>query len=219
MGTSILIHSCPERRKYVDECLVPSMIEQGIDRDDIVVWTDWDRVGNLASCIESFKWAEMHRRETWHLQDDVIICRDFAERIRGAPDGVVCGFCADCFEDCFVPGPVMPLQMWQSSFPCIKIPDDIAGDFARWVTGVAGIREDLRPMVETGRKDDTLFRIYMLEEHYTMPVYNMLPHLVDHVDYLIGGSVINKWRGYIARSSHFEDEYLITELKRKLASR
>ena len=105
------------------------------------------------------------------------------------------------------------------SFPCIKIPDDLAGEFADWIASEALGRKDLYKYTKDNKKDDTLFYIFMRVKHPKMKVTNLVPHLVDHIDYLIGGSVINQWREYPARSCHWDDENLIEELKKKLASR
>ena len=80
----IMIHTCPERLWYVEEFLVPSLIAQGID--DIKVWNDERRVGNLASCLASF--ASCSGGETWHMQDDVVIACTTG------------GCSADCGTDC-----------------------------------------------------------------------------------------------------------------------
>lgn len=213
----ILIHACPAREWYVNNFIIPSLIAQGIT--DIHVWMDTDGHGNLASCIDSFAWCSQLEGETWHLQDDVVVCRDFAQRISSAPSGVVCGFCVDIYEneDC-TDGTTISRFMWQSSFPCIKIPNEVAGEFVEWFINEAQHRSDLREYVQSGKKDDTLFHIFMLERHFNMKVTNLSPHLVDHVDWLVGGSTINQWREHIVRSSDFDDENLIEELKEKIAS-
>ena len=213
----LMIHACAVREWYVREFLIPSLYEQGIAESEVSVWIDSSGKGNLTSCVESF--ASCNGGETWHLQDDVIICRDFGKRTRAAPDGLVCGFCVDLFEDTSLVGRRTTAEfMWQSSFPCIKIPDHLANEFAEWVTNEAMARKDLHRYVKDNKKDDTLFYIFMNERHPEEPVSNLSPHLVDHIDYLIGGSVLNPWRGYIAQSSQF-DKNLIRELKEKLASR
>ena len=50
-----LIHTCLQRHWYVKDYLIPSMIAQGIPDEEIQVWLDSERKGNLASCIESFR--------------------------------------------------------------------------------------------------------------------------------------------------------------------
>ena len=215
-----MIHACPAREWYVTDFLVPSMLAQGIPREEITVWMDSSGIGNLASCIASFSACTQRDGETWHLQDDVIICRDFVERTCAAPVGVVCGFCVDYFEeDDAQDGETIARFMWQSSFPCIKIPNSLAGEFVDWFhTEASTRRDDLAKYISGNKKDDTLFYIFMLEHHFNMPVINLVPHLVDHIDWMIGGSTINQWRGFIARAKYWADENLITELSEKLAS-
>lgn len=215
-----MIHACPLREWYVNDFLIPSMTAQGIPRENITVWMDTAGVGNLASCIASF--ASCGRDgETWHLQDDVIICRDFFARTRDAPEGIVCGFCVDEYEDEDAEiGETIARFMWHSSFQCIKIPNAIAAEFVEWYRMEASVRrDDLAEYIASGKMDDTLFRIFMLEHHFGMPVLNLVPHLVDHVDSLIGGSIINEHREFVARSPYWKDENLISELQEKLASR
>lgn len=216
-----MIHACPAREWYVRGFLIPSMTKQGIPEDDITVWMDSTGAGNLASCIASFASCSQKDGETWHLQDDVVICRDFVERTRAAPDGIVCGFCVDCFEyEDAQDGETIARFMWQSSFPCIKIPNSIAGEFVEWFRNEASQRrDDLAEYVTSNKKDDTLFYIFMLEHHFNMRVTNLVPHLVEHVDWLIGGSTINQYRGFVARAKYWQDENLILELSEKLASR
>lgn len=214
-----MIHTCLSREWYVRDFLVPSMTAQGIPLDDINIWVDRDGRGNLSACIESFYQVSRNEGETWHLQDDVIICRDFAERTRAAPKGVVCGFCVRRYEKQMETGNLLCQYMWESSFPCIKIPNEIAGEFVEWMVNEANNRGDLQNLVQTGKKDDTLFHIFMLEEHFKDRVTNLSPHLVDHIDWLIGGSVINQTRHFIARAALFEDQDLVEKLKKQLASR
>ena len=218
---NIMIHACPKREWYVDEYLWPSLIEQGIPPDNIIVWVDRYGRGNLSSCIETFTQVSEMPGDTWHLQDDVIVCRDFRDRIMSIPPGLVCGFCVEKYEYYKPPvtGPTTVWNMWQSSFPCIKIPNWIAKEFVEWFINEGQFREDLRKYTSTGKKDDTLFYTFMLEKHAKEPVLNMKPNLVDHIDYLIGGSVINTTRDFIARACYWDDNELIEELKSKLASR
>ena len=106
-----MIHACPPRMWYVENLLLPSMLEQGISRDDITVWNDAKGLGNLESFVQSMKLCgaltssvgsadsklgmshasrasecfprgEADDRGVWHLQDDVILSASFAERTK-----------------------------------------------------------------------------------------------------------------------------------------
>lgn len=213
----IMIHACNERMWYVDGFLVPSLIAQGIPKSSIKLWIDTEHKGNLASCMESFTECGKHPGETWHLQDDVLICHDFAERAE--TDGsVVCGFCHTLFEPFNTPmvGHVPAIFMF-NSFPCICIPNEIAEEFVEWFHTDAKFRPNYRDWVQSGKHDDSLWHDFFVEKHAHDYVWNLAPALVEHVDWLIGGSTCNSWRGYVCRASYWEDEYLVEELRRKLA--
>lgn len=216
MKFSIMIHACPQRMWYVDGYLAPSLREQGLD---VEVWNDEKGVGCLESCMQSFRAVGERPGATWHLQDDVVVCRDFAARIRDLQDGVVCGMYFEAFgpSEQYV-GKAPACFMW-NSFPCIRIPNEIAGECAEWFYTDARYRPELQKWVSTGKKDDTLWHEFFRERHAEDFVTNVKPSLAEHIDWLIGGSVINKWRGFIARSKFWEDEALIEELKVRLARR
>lgn len=219
MESRILIHACPDRMWYVNEFLIPSLKEQGVENIDLAL--DDTGKGNLKACIDSFEECGKHDGDTWHLQDDVLICHDFAEQISEIPEGyVACGFCHTLFEPFNRPmvGWVPPVFMF-NSFPCIRIPNDIAVEFAEWFRTDARYRDEYQNWVESDMHDDGFWHDFYVECHSHDYVYNIAPALVEHVDWLIGGSVVNEWRGYICRASYWKDEYLVDNLKRELARR
>ena len=208
MKPRYLIHACEERMWYVEDYLIPSMYEQGIDTVD--AWVDVDRDGNLQSCMQSFLDCENYGGSTWHLQDDVIISRDFAKRTQEYTDGVVCGFCCNMFEISKSYG------MWYS-FPCIHIPDWLAVECAKWFYK-PNTQKQFAGFINRGKCDDEIFMHYCRINHFEYT--NLNPNLVDHVDYLIGGSLTNAQRNYkITRSSYWKDEDLVEQLAVKLAHR
>ena len=203
---------------YVNEFLVPSLQQQGID--NIIVDNDADGRGNLWSCIDSFEECGKLPGATWHLQDDVLIARNFAERTEEFDEGVCCGFCHTLFEPFNNPmiGYVPPLFMF-NSFPCIRIPNDIAAEFVEWFKTDARYRPNYQSWVRSGIHDDGFWHDFYVEQHPTDFVWNIAPAMVEHVDWLIGGSVANMWRGYVCRATWWEDEDLLQNLIQKLASR
>lgn len=217
---NVMIHACPARMWYVNEYMVPSMIAQGIDQNDITIWNDSDGIGCLASCMASFK-SLPDDGATWHLQDDVLIAHDFAERVQhlnGGAYDVVCGFSHTLFEPFNRPwvGEAPAIFMF-NSFPCIRIPNSMAKDFVRWFENDARHRPEYKAWVKSGKHDDSLWHDYFTECHSDEYVWNETPALVEHVDWLIGGSTVNTWRGYVCRAAYWDDEYLVEELQRKLA--
>ena len=211
-----MIHACQDRMWYVKEFLLPSLQAQGLEAE---IWLDTKSKGNLWSCMESFKACGKREGETWHLQDDVLLCHDFAERIE--TDGsVICGFCHTLFEPFNHPRVgYVPAVFMFNSFPCICIPNEIAGECADWFYNDARHRDEYQEWVQSDKHDDGFWHDFFTEKHKHDRVWNLAPALVEHVDWLIGGSTVNDWRGYVCRASYWEDEYLVEDLRRKLARR
>lgn len=215
-----MIHASPPRMWYVTEYLVPSMVEQGIPPDDIEIWNDTNGIGNLKSCLESFRACGKRSGGTWHLQDDVIICRDFAERTRQYEgEEIVCGYACKNFECLTQKGRVPGIFMWYS-FPCTFIPNWIAGDFVRWYHCYGKTMPQRQQLRLQGKGDDAFFKDYIrLEREYDW-VINLYPPLVDHIDYLIGGTLVNHLRVYkVNRAAGFKDTDLVDRLAEQLKKR
>lgn len=213
----VMIHACPARMWYVNGFLIPELKRQGIE--DITIWNDTDGWGNLESCMLSFASCKGKEGGTWHLQDDVLPATYFSEYATDY-DTIVCGFCYSGYENGTpVVGEVFPTLMWNSSFPCIYIPNDIAYECADWFFSDARFREEFREWVESGKKDDNFFHAFCTERYSNKIVLNFAPHLVEHVDYLIGGSSINRWRSYICRGYYFDDEEAMSRLINWLRTR
>lgn len=214
-----MIHACPAREWYVNDFLVPSMIEQGISESDIYVYMDRSKDGNLMSFVRSLDIA--HRvdpaESVWHLQDDVLICRKFAELTASIDfSGVVCGFGNHTYDTYPLPGEVSPRLIWWS-MQCMRIPNWIARRFVDWFYDEARYRATYAESVRSGKDDDVLFRDFLINEMPKRKVLNYSPSLVDHIDYLIGGSKINPQRGvHVTPARYWEDQDLVEEFKFKL---
>lgn len=211
-----LIHSCPQRQWYVDDYLIPSMHAQGIE--DISVWEDTGGKGNLLSCMESFLDCGQYPGGTWHIQDDVVICMDFARRTVEHDDGIVCGYAYERDVRKLGPrkGSVSVMDMWWS-FPCIRIPNNLASECAEWFFEEASLRQEYASYIAARKYDDLFWKDFLLERYEGIRVLNLAPNLVDHIDYLIGGSVINKDRGRpVTRTAFWSDYSVVKELEEKL---
>ena len=212
MAIKVLIHAYPKRMWYVDGFLVPELRRQGAD--EIEVWNDVELKGNQVACMESFA-ARKGDGGTWHIQDDVLLCRDFVERCRQHDDGVVYGFCNVQFtDDPAQTGRVSVEDCWHS-FQCVRIPDEYARDCAEWFWNGNGKNMDYYPFwIRSGKMDDSIFRTFLLDQHPDIYVENLKPNLVEHVDYIVGGSVLYPWRGHLARAHYWDDEELVEQLKK-----
>lgn len=213
-----LIHAIPGRIKYVNNHLIPSMISQGIKEEEILVYEDAAADGNLTSTLKSIFFNIPDNYEcTWHLQDDVIISSNFAVETRRydlpLDYSVVCGFCS--IYDKEKAGEVYPKDMWYS-FQCIKINNELAHEFARWVIKQWNDSEGKYWLqISNNKYDDYLFKSFMESEHPDMEVYNLAPNIVDHIDYLIGGSSLCD-RKELMKSKYFKEPKLIEDLKKEL---
>lgn len=180
-----LIHAIPSRMWYVEKFLVPSMVAQGIDKDNILVFNDKDKLGNLKAFCESIKDL---KGDYWHLQDDVIISSNFKEQTEKYDLKIICGFCSKYSEG--VPGGVVkPQNMWYS-FPCIRIPRTILAEFLNWLDTDA--LKTCANWINANKYDDSLFKEFMETRHPRTEIFNLKPNIVNHIDYLIGGSVANE---------------------------
>ena len=195
------------------------MIEQGIPPDNIEVWMDRNHDGNLLSCMKCFQEYGKRGSGRWHMQDDVVISSDFKEKTEQYDEGVVTGFMRNEWQSLFPKeGRVPAVYMW-NSFQCIRIPDKIVGECAEWFFTDAMYRDQYKEAVEINKMDDTLWYDFFVEKHLEDWVMNLTPSIVDHIDFLLGGSVINKWRGHYARGDRWEDNEAFEKLKAKLALR
>lgn len=208
---NVMIHACPDRMWYVRRFLLPQLLEQGVE--DVAIWNDTKRRGNLGAFLASVE--ALHGDGTWHIQDDVLLSRDFARRAAEYDLGVVNAFCClSSGDDPALAGIVYPPDLWHG-FPCVRIPDDYARDFAAWVeTGQHSPEADA--MIQIGKGDDYLFHEYFETVHGTETARNLAPNLVEHVDWLIGGSIANEWRGTPARSALWTEHGLVDQLSREL---
>ena len=211
-----LIHAMPKRMWYVEQYLIPSMLAQGIDKKDIHVYNDIKANGNLKAWVSAAEFC-VGDGGTWHLQDDVCIGSRFKELIEKYDDGIVCGFKSE-YDGPQMPGEVPCQQMW-FSFPCIRIPNYITRECAEWVReGIIG-NPVYKSWWDRGVNDDMLFRRYVWEKYPAMYAINLDPNLVDHIDYLIGGTVNNSARQKQIRAIYFDDLPAVEKLEKWLEKR
>ena len=214
-----MIHACTNRMHYVEFYLIPSMIEQGIDKSDIILYAD-SGDGCLQSHVKSFMQAShLPYNGIWHLQDDVVICKDFKIRTEKlSSDYPICGFASEYDKrKGWKEGNANGLTMWYS-FPCIYLPTRIVQKYVEWFNNYVWRDHQYDKWVKENKYDDTIFRIYMENYYPNEYVLNLAPNLVDHIDYLIGGTVVNKQanRKNHIRSLYWEDESIVEDLERRL---
>lgn len=206
-----VIHACNQRMWYVNEFLVPSMLEQGILSDDIQVACDTDSVGCLENTMRIFE-SLPKEGDTWHLQDDVLISSKFKEVTERDFQGIVCGL-STVYDHDAPPGKVKPDKKWYS-FPCIRIPNKVANECAYWFRTVASHpkgKEEYKKNIAAKKYDDSFFWDFVNQYYAKIDVFNLDPNIVDHVDYLLGGSTVNQKRAQQNVSSIMWDEPELTQ--------
>ena len=215
MTTHYLIHTYPKRLWYVQEHLIPSMVAQGIPRENIDIYNDEKGEGNLRACLNAFAMCEGDGG-TWHLQDDVCICKDFKERTEWYDHGLVCGFSSLLYDGNIEAkkGAVSRENMW-FSFPCIRIPNEWARECAKWVSEQIIGNPVYEKYWKKGVNDDWCFRQYLGAFHKDCVALNIMPCLVDHVDYLLGGGSGGK-RSRPVRAQYWDSPELVKELEGKI---
>ena len=211
-----LIHAMPKRMWYVEQYLIPSMIEQGIAKEDIQVYNDVEKEGNLKAWLKSIDLCPNDSGGTWHLQDDVCIGSRFKELTEKHDNFIVCGFKSE--YDGPTPAGEVPIQKMWFSFPCIRIPNKILHEAKKWIEeGIIG-NPVYTSWWKRGVNDDLLFRRYVWEQYPATYVLNLDPNIVDHIDYLIGGTVNSNARGLKQiRAIYWEDKDITDELERILS--
>lgn len=168
------------------------MLSQGIQISNIMLWVDRDGLGCLESCFRAFESLPDDENGTWHLQDDVVISRRFRELTEQHDSGIVCGHAWPMHKrNLKCVGEVRLEDMW-FSFPCIRIPNQTARGCAKFYRETIMTEEQFRPWVEARRYDDTVFSLYLQRNGTRERIVNLVPNLVAHIDYLIGGTVANK---------------------------
>jgi len=205
-----IIHACNQRMDYVMNRLVPDMVSQGINKDDIVVDVDKDGVGNLEHTMRIFRAMPDHG-DTWHLQDDVLISSDFKEKTEAEYTGIVCGFASN-YDKNIVVGETTFEHTWYS-FPCIRIPNRTALKCGEYFFNVVmkSRKKTHKDYIRLKKNDDLLFREYVRIFEPNIKVTNLSPNLVDHIDWLIGGSLVNPKRNTENCKSVFWNEPEKTE--------
>lgn len=221
-----MVHSCNDRQWYVDEFLVPALLDQGISEEDIFIYRDKTSIGNLRAFYMSCKMAcEMWGtdKKVCHLQDDVYPASYFRKEVEYyallEEYLLICGF--TCFYgDNKKPGCGIIIDDLWYSFPCIIIPNNIALEFYEWCDEYLWGKNMYKKWIEKNKGDDFIFKCFLEIRYPNALIYNVAPNLVEHIDYLLGGSVINKQRNKSnVRSMYWIENDLIKELEERLNKR
>lgn len=208
------IHTYPGRLWYVNDFMIPSMLEQGINKADISIYNDEAGDGNLESCMNSFANTIGGKNDfMWYLQDDILISSDFKEKTeqldndKDVPEII----CAYGFRKRKPPRVQDKKEMWLS-MQCVRLPNYIANGCSKWYYEFVQYNTQYRKRVK-GKKSDDVILYHYVQQFYSGKILNLIPNLVDHIDTLIGGSVINKQRTSESVSIYWNEPELREKLK------
>lgn len=116
---------------------------------------------------------------------------------------------------------VQPYSKHWRSFPCIYIPNQYAAEFVDWYDNTVVTGKAFQEEYAGGKDDDTLFFACLEKLHPSIRTVNLTPCLVEHIDYLIGGSVLFERKEKIHRACYLSDtdKNLVKDLTEKLKNR
>lgn len=218
-----MIHSCNKRLWYVKKYLIPSMIKEGIPEEDIILWNDDNGIGNLKSWVKSCEYIRDNLPMydiTWHMQDDVIICKNFKERTQNPPpNDLTCGFrCKNFNSVSYNKLGKRPLKNFLWGLQCVSIPNYLINHFVLWFYTYV-VRDGHNAKRYSQNKFDDYFFLRFLQLNYPFTqCYNLEWSLVDHIDYLLGGTAIENQfhNSNINRAVKFDNNEAVEKLQKEL---
>lgn len=215
-----MIHTYTARLWYVQGYLIPSMIEQGIKEEDIILWLDDKGWGNLTSWNKSCEYIRDNfpaNEGMWHLQDDVLIARNFYEKTKNHDKRIIGVGFRNAIYNLSEAALVGKQRMYDLaySFPCIFIPNNLMQGYLEFFQEEVVEGGKYKKMYERNRGDDYFFYLYLKAYKPTLDVYNYDPCLVEHICYLIGGSTLYVRKKEV-RAYNFKDIDLIQRFEEDL---
>lgn len=205
-----MIHAIPKRMWYVENFLLPELRRQGVKDEEVKLWVDEEGWGNLESFVRSMQWVMnncMPSETIWHLQDDVWPHSRFVEMTSKINDVFAWGFALpEWNQDHLYHTGFVPLTQSWTSFQANAFPNRMAAEFVVWFRDAKRTRRVAR-YANDGKHDDVIWRQFLDDVHPNDRVYNCNPNVVDHVDYLMGGTSINpSYPKDIKRNAYWWDE-------------
>lgn len=180
-----IIHCVPKRKKWVDGYIIPELKKHN---QKYIIYEDTKGDGNLKSFTKSLDKVKNIPNGCWHIQDDIYFSSDFFERIKTLPkDMLIAGFTSA--DWCHGREGIQFIQGGWLSFQCVYIPTKYVSGFRQFLKDYY---EDYKQMIDSGCCDDTLFQKYIKKKFPEDWCLNVKPNLVNHIDYLIGGTTIHK---------------------------
>ena len=84
------------------------------------------------------------------------------------------------------------------------------------------VRKKYRAYFDENKHDDVFLEMYLTQNFPTLRVWNLAPNIVNHIDHLIGGSLINQGRNKSTEfimSKYWNEPELLNDIERRLKER
>lgn len=207
-----LIHSSNKRINYVRNYLIPSMLKQGIRESEIILFNDEIGLGNLTSFLSSCNYIKNNypNEGIWHLQDDIIISSEFRKKSIEYTKNydIVCTYVCENFnKELLDKVERQPIENIWLSFPCIYIKANITTAFLKWIENEILKKQRFLKYYNTNKMDDFIFCNFLQETRPVYYIYNSNDGIVEHIDYLLGGtSIKNKKHKNIKNLNYYFKE-------------
>ena len=190
-----------------------------MEKDDIIVLNDVSGMGNLRSFLFMCNYVVKNDiGDSWYLQDDILLSSNFVKTcMEMRKDIVVNGFVyADPAgnDNYKYVGLQKPNRYW-FSFPCCYIPVKYIQEFLRWFDEIL-VAGKYKKMISRNMYDDLFFWKYMQEKHAEHHIYNASPNLVNHIDYMLGGSCLPYQKCKIRHAYFWNEPEKIEEIQKRI---
>jgi len=219
MKNLYVIHTSPKRIDFVQGYMIPCFERYGIK--DIIVWNDVKMEGQLQAWTKCAEWIVMNKPDyegTWHLEDDVVPCKNFkaiADSV-SAEGIIVQGFVTNNpFADFKGKTGKLPVQCLPYGMQCIYIPNFYLKGFIYFVDKYVNTGLYHKRQYDCGTLySDNVFR-GLVRKYCKDSCVNILEDcMVEHIDYLIGGRSIKKQKFTDRRAIKFDNYEEVELLKR-----
>lgn len=197
--------------------MIPCFKRYGVE--DIIISNDEKMIGQLnawTDCARQIINEKFDYDGTWHLEDDVVPCKNFKELSENLPEtaDVIQGFITDnkLFDFNGTTG-ITGIENLPYGTQCIYIPNRYLKGFIRFVDEYVKTGNYRARQYNCGTLyADAVFRTYMRKYHKNATVNNLDSCMVEHVDYLIGGRSVKKQVLHNTKARKFDNYYEVERL-------
>ena len=197
--------------------MIPCFKRYGIE--NIVVWNDAEMIGQLNAWTDCARWILKEKSDydgTWHLEDDVVPCKQFkalSEELPATAD-IIQGFITENKDFDFngTTG-IASVKDLPYGTQCIYIPNSYLQGFIAFMDNIVKTGKYRAGQYNRGTLyADAVLRAYLRKYHRNITINNLDSCMVEHVDYLIGGRSVKKQVLRNTKARKFDNYYEVERL-------